>query len=123
MTILRWGLKFSFECPFRIRCSYIGVPKSNASLLTRAPLALQIFHHLLERGFEHPPSISAPISRREKRKKRSKAHQKFLRNYPRQFFTKVKIVAPRAQKMAKFSSFFFAIVKHRFGKPPLPREL
>ena len=40
--------------------------------LTRAPLALQILHHLLGRGggvFEHPPSISAPIGRGEKRKK------------------------------------------------------
>ena len=41
--------------------------------LTRAPLALQIFHHLLEGGGVWTPSISAPIGRREKRKKRSKA--------------------------------------------------
>ena len=48
-------------------------------------------------GFEHPRPISGPIGRREKRKKRSKVHQKWLRNYFSQFFAKVKIVAPRAQ--------------------------
>ena len=40
-------------------------------ILTRAPLALQIFHHLLGGGgvVEHPLSISTPIGRREKRNK------------------------------------------------------
>ena len=36
--------------------------------LTRAPLALQIFHHLLGGGGSNTPSISAPIGLREKRK-------------------------------------------------------
>ena len=71
-------------------------------MLTRAPLALQSLHHLLAGGGSTPPSVSAPIGRREKRKKRSKARQKLLRNYFSKFFAKVKIVAPRAQKWPNF---------------------
>ena len=59
--------------------STLGRFRGHWSWLTRAPLALQIFHHLLGGGggvFEHPSSLSAPNGRREKRKKRSKAHQK-----------------------------------------------
>ena len=66
--------------------------------LTHAPLALQIFHHLLGGG--------GPIGRREKRKKSvRRLVKKWLRNYFSQFFAKVKIVAPRAKKWPNFRVF------------------
>ena len=56
-------------------------------------------------GVEHPLSISAPIDRREKRKKkRSEAREKLFRNYFSQFFAKVKIVAPRVQSFSRLSN-------------------
>ena len=73
------------------------------TFLTRATLALQIFHHLRGGGmFEH---YLGSHGRREKRKKNI---QKLVKNdyetISVNFFTKVKIVPP-GLKMAKFSIF------------------
>ena len=55
-------------------------------------------------GYLTPPSILAPIGRREKRKKRSKAHQKWLRNCFRQFFAYVKIVVSSFSRLSNIVS-------------------
>ena len=75
--------------------------------LNRTPPALKIFHHLLGGGggVEHPLSISVPIGRTEKRKKRSKARQKWLRNNFNPMIAQVKIVASRGQKCPNFRAF------------------
>ena len=91
--------------------------------LTRAPLALQIFHHLLGGGGVRaplPPSISAPIGRREKRKKAFVSSSKMITKLFQSIFHLSQNCGPQGQKMAKYS-IFFAIVKHRFGKTPLSR--
>ena len=64
----------SFKVKFPVLQELFATTKKNTGALcpssSGAPLALQIFHHLLGGGrFEHPPSISAPIGRREKREK------------------------------------------------------
>ena len=71
--------------------------------------------------FEHPRLSRLLLVVEKNGKRRSKARQKRLRNHFSQFFAKVKIVASRAKNRQIFE--FFAIVKHRFGKPPLSREL
>ena len=68
-------------------------------------------------GANTTPSISAPIGRREKRKKLSKVRRKWLRNYFIQIFYQVKIVASRGKKAQHFE--FFAIAKQRYGKPSI----
>ena len=52
-----------------------------------------------------PPSISAPIRRREKRKKTFKTSSKMITKLFSQFFAMVKIVAPRAKKWQNFRVF------------------
>ena len=73
--------------------------------------------------FEHPPSISAPIGRWEKRKKRSKARQKMITNIFQSIFRLIQNCGPQAGPKSGQIFEFFAIVKHRFGKPPLSQEL
>ena len=68
-----------------------------------------------------PPTNSAPAHRRGKRKKRSKARQKPLRNYFSHFLAQVKIEASRGQKTKIFRNFRKS--EHRFGEPQLPRDL
>ena len=91
-------------------------------VLFRAPLALRIFHHLLGGGFEHPPSISAPIwSYLEKNEKKNV--RKLVKNDYETIsvnFSSGQNCGPLGQKWPNFR--VFAIVKHRFGKPPLSRE-
>ena len=81
------------------------VPGLTFSSLTRAPLALQIFHHLLGGGGEcsNTPRLSRLLLVVEKNgKNRSKSLQKLLRNYFSQFLAKVKILDPRAKKWSNF---------------------
>ena len=85
---------------------------------------LQIYHHLQGggRGCSNTPRLSRLLLIVEKNEKQcSKAHQKWSRNYFSKFFAKVKIVAPMAKNGEIFE--FFAIVKDRFGKPPVSLEL
>ena len=55
------------------------------------------------RGVRTPASISAPIGRRVKRKKRSKTRQKLLRNLAVNFSLSSKLWS-QGQKMSKFSN-------------------
>ena len=71
----QWPI-FSLDCGSWIRECGVWPPH-----LTRAPLALQIFHHLLGGGgggSNTPLSISAPIGRREKHNKAFESSSKML---------------------------------------------
>ena len=74
--------------------------------LTRTPLALQIFHHLLGGGgcSSTPIYLGSYWSKRKTEKKRSKARQKWLRSYFSQFFAS-QIMATRAKNGQIFEFF------------------
>ena len=88
--------------------------------LTRAPLALQLFQHLLGGGIEHPPSISAPIVLREKRKNDRKLVKNDNETILVKFSLKSKLWPAGARNVQNCE--FFAIFKHRFGKSSFLRN-
>ena len=90
--------------------------------LTRAPLALQIFHHLRGCLNTPPPSSSAPIGRIEKRGKsvRRLVKSDYETNSVN-FSLMSKLWAPGPKNGQIFE--FLAIVKLCFGKLPLSQEL
>ena len=114
---LWWGCCCKKKNMNTVRCQ-----KGGTLPLTRAPLTLQIVNHLLGGGESSntppPPSISAPIGRREKRKNVRKLVKNDYETISVNFSFKSKLW----QKNGKIFEFF-AIVKHRFGKPPLSWEL
>ena len=97
--------------------------KTCVCALTCAPLALQIFHHLLGRGgvFNYP-RLSRLLLVIEKN---GKSVRKLVKNdyetVSVNFSLQSKLRPPEPKNCQIFE--FFAIVKHHFGKPPLSQEL
>ena len=94
--------------------------------LTRAQLALQIFYHL----HFHPTYTYGGVKKRLARlllvvEKNGKNVRKLVKNDNETISVKFSLNSKLWPSAAKnVQSFeFFAVVEHRFGKPPLSREL